>query len=110
MNAGYARALTPINARLLQDLDDINVIMVKWYNSCVGGVLAILWDNLDTSFNSVDEIGDVVNLSVFATIPDLTTRGSVLAQRRSRGILVFTSIPALAVGLVCVRMFGPLYF
>jgi hypothetical protein len=73
-------------------------------------VLAILWDNLNTSFKTVDEIGGVVNLPVFATIPDLMTRGSVLDQRRSQGILVFASIPALAVGLVCVRMFGPLYF
>jgi polysaccharide chain length determinant protein (PEP-CTERM system associated) len=75
-----------------------------------GLVLAIVWDNLDTSFKRADEIGGVVNLPVLATIPALMTRGSVLDQRRSQGILVFASIAALAVGLVCVRMFGPLYF
>jgi hypothetical protein len=73
--------------------------------------LAFLWDSvLDTSFKRADEIAGVVNLPVLATIPALMTRGSVLDQRRSQGILVFASIAALAVGLVCVRMFGPLYF
>lgn len=76
-----------------------------------GGVLlAFIWDNLDTSFKRADEIAGVVNLPVLATIPALMTRGAVLDQRRSQGILVFASIAALAVGLVCVRMFGPLYF
>jgi polysaccharide chain length determinant protein (PEP-CTERM system associated) len=73
--------------------------------------LAFLWDSvLDTSFKRADEIAGVVNLPVLATIPALMTRGSVLDQRRSQGILVFASIAALAVGVVCVRIFGPMYF
>ena len=87
------------------------IILLGLMGGLAGGVLlAFVWDNLDTSFKRADEIAGIVNLPVLATIPALMTRGSVLDQRRSQGILVFASIAALAVGLVCVRMFGPLYF
>ncbi len=87
------------------------IILLGLMGGLAGGILlAFVWDTLDTSFKRADEIAGVVNLPVLATIPSLMTRGSVLDQRRSQGILVFASIAALAVGLVCVRMFGPLYF
>ena len=40
----------------------------------------------------------------------LVTRGSVLEQRRAQGLLVLASIGTLAVGIVCVRILGPMYF
>ena len=87
------------------------IILLGLMGGLAGGILlAFVWDNLDTSFKRADEIAGIVNLPVLATIPALMTRGSVLDQRRSQGILVFASIAALAVGLVCVHMFGPLYF
>ena len=47
---------------------------------------------------------------LLATIPALVTRGSVLEQRRAQGLLVLASIGTLAVGIVCVRILGPMYF
>jgi polysaccharide chain length determinant protein (PEP-CTERM system associated) len=76
-----------------------------------GGLgLAVLWDNLDTSFKRSDEIHSYVDVPLLATIPALLTRGSVLEQRRTQGLFMAASIGALAVGVVCVRIFAPLYF
>ena len=75
-----------------------------------GVALAFLWDNLDTSFKRGEEISAYVNLPVFVTIPALITRDSVLEQRRTQGFLVMASIGILAVGVVCVRILGPMYF
>jgi hypothetical protein len=62
------------------------------------------------SFKRSDEIKGSVNVPLLATIPSIITRSSVLEQRRTQGLLVLASIGTLAVGLVCVRLFGPLYF
>lgn len=75
-----------------------------------GLVLALLWDNLDTSFKRSDEVYSCIDVPLLATLPALITRGSVVEQRRSQGLLVVSSIGVLAVGLVLVRVFGPLYF
>lgn len=72
--------------------------------------LAFIWDNLDTSFKRSDELTGYVNIPLLATIPALVTRGTVLDERRAQGMLVFASIAILAVGIVCVRLFGPMYF
>jgi succinoglycan biosynthesis transport protein ExoP len=72
--------------------------------------LAFVWDNLNTSFRRSDELGAYVNLPLLATIPALVTRSSVLEQRRAHGLLVVGSFGVLVVGLVCVRIFGPMYF
>lgn len=76
-----------------------------------GGVgLAFIWDTLDTSFKRSDELAGYVNIPLLATIPALVTRGTVLDERRTQGMLVFASIAVLAVGIVCVRLLGPMYF
>jgi polysaccharide chain length determinant protein (PEP-CTERM system associated) len=72
--------------------------------------LAFLWDNLDSTFKRGDEVNSFVNIPLLATIPGLLTRGSILDQRRTQGLIVLTSVATLAVGLVCVRFFGPMYF
>jgi polysaccharide chain length determinant protein (PEP-CTERM system associated) len=72
--------------------------------------LAFLWDNLDTSFKRSDDVNAFVKVPLLATIPALTTRSSVLEERRSQGTLVLASLGVLAVGIICVRAFGPLYF
>lgn len=87
------------------------IVLGGLFAGIVAGVaLAFLWDNLDTSFKRSDEINNYVNVPLLATIPALTTRGSVLEQRRTQGLLVLASIGTLAVGLVCVRILGPMYF
>ena len=75
-----------------------------------GVALALFWENLDTSFNRSEEINAYVNIPLLATLPALITRGSVLEQRRTQGLLVLASIGTLALGIVFVRIFGPMYF
>jgi polysaccharide chain length determinant protein (PEP-CTERM system associated) len=75
-----------------------------------GVALVLFWENLDTSFNRSEEINAYVNIPLLATLPALITRGSVLEQRRTQGLLVVASIGTLALGIVFVRIFGPMYF
>jgi hypothetical protein len=65
---------------------------------------------MDTSFKRSDEISAYVKVPLLATIPALMTRGSVLEQRRSQGLLVLASLGVLVVGVVCLRTFGSMYF
>jgi polysaccharide chain length determinant protein (PEP-CTERM system associated) len=87
------------------------IVLAGLAGGLVGGVgLAVLLETLDTSFKKSDEINDYVNVPLLATLPALVTRGSVLEQRRAHGLLVVASIGTLAVGIVCVRIFGPINF
>jgi polysaccharide chain length determinant protein (PEP-CTERM system associated) len=87
------------------------IVLVGLFAGLTGGVaLAFLLDNLNTSFKRSEDINSCVNVPLLATIPTLITRGSVLEQRRTQGLLVLASIGTLAVGIVCVRIFGPMYF
>ena len=75
-----------------------------------GGGSAFVWDNLDTSFKRSDEINAYVNVPLLATLPALVSRGSVLEKRRAQGLLVAASFGTLVLGVVCLRIFGPMYF
>jgi ABC-type nitrate/sulfonate/bicarbonate transport system permease component len=75
-----------------------------------GVALAFLIDSINTSFRRSEDIDAYTKVPLLATIPIVITRGSVLEQRRAQGLLVLASIGTLAVGLVCVRIFGPMYF
>jgi succinoglycan biosynthesis transport protein ExoP len=87
------------------------IILVGLFAGLAAGVtLAFLLDNLNTSFKRSEDINSYVNVPLLATIPTLITRGTVLEQRRAQGLLVLASIGTLAVGIVCVRIFGPMYF
>ncbi len=87
------------------------IILFSLLAGLAGGIgLAFIWDNLDTSFKRSDEVAGYVNIPLLATIPALVTRGTVLDERRAHGMLVFASISILVVGIVCVRVFGPMYF
>jgi hypothetical protein len=71
---------------------------------------AFLLDTLDTSFKRSEDIDTFANVPLLATLPSLLTRGSVLEQRRAQGLLVLASIGTLAIGMVCIRIFSPMYF
>jgi polysaccharide chain length determinant protein (PEP-CTERM system associated) len=87
------------------------IILVGLVLGFGGGVaVAFLLDNLDTSFKRSEDIDTFVNVPLLATLPSLLTRGSVLEQRRAQGLLVLASIGTLAIGMVCIRIFSPLYF
>ncbi len=87
------------------------IILLGLLVGVAGGLgLAFLLDRLDTSFKRSEEISSYVNVPLLATIPGLITRDTVLEQRRAQGLLALASIGTLAVGIVCVRIFGPMYF
>jgi len=87
------------------------IILMGLGAGLAGGIgLAIFWDNLDSSFKRSEEVNAYVNIPLLATLPALVTRGSVLEQRRAQGLLVLASIGTLAIGIVCVRILGPMYF
>jgi polysaccharide chain length determinant protein (PEP-CTERM system associated) len=89
----------------------IMIILMGLAAGLAGGIgLAIFWDNLDSSFKRSEEVNAYVNVPLLATLPALVTRGSVLEQRRAQGLFVLASIGTLAVGIVCVRILGPMYF
>ena len=99
------RPLNPIRPNRMM------IVLVGLCAGLAGGVgLAFLLDNLNTSFKRSEDINSYVNVPLLATIPTLITRGTVLEQRRAQGLLVLASIGTLAVGIVCVRIFGPMYF
>jgi uncharacterized protein involved in exopolysaccharide biosynthesis len=87
------------------------VVLFGLLAGLAGGIgLAFLWDNLDTSFKRSEELAGFIDIPVLATIPTLVTRGNILDQRRAQGVVVFASIATLIVGIICVRIFGPMYF
>jgi polysaccharide chain length determinant protein (PEP-CTERM system associated) len=106
------RILDPANLPLRPARPNrLMILLVGLASGLAGGVaLAFLWDNLDTSFKRGEEIIAYVNLPLLVTIPALITRDGVLEQRRAQGLLVMASIGILAVGVVCVRILGPMYF
>jgi len=106
------RILDPANLPLRPARPNrLMIVLVGLASGLAGGVaLAFLWDNLDTSFKRGEEISAYVNLPLLVTIPALITRDSVLEQRRAQGLLVMASIGILAVGVVFVRILGPMYF
>jgi protein tyrosine kinase modulator len=106
------RILDPANLPLRPARPNrLMIVLVGLASGLAGGVaLAFLWDNLDTSFKRGEEISAYVNLPLLVAIPALITRDTVLEQRRAQGLLVMASIGILAVGVVSVRILGPMYF
>jgi polysaccharide chain length determinant protein (PEP-CTERM system associated) len=102
------RAYLPVNP---SQPNRLMIVLMGLVAGLAGGIgLALVWDNLDSSFRRSEEVHAHVNVPLLATLPALVTRGSVLEQRRAHGLLVLASIGTLAVGIVCVRILGPLYF
>jgi polysaccharide chain length determinant protein (PEP-CTERM system associated) len=89
----------------------LRIILFGLLAGLAGGVaLAFVLDTLNTSFKRSEELDGYVNVPLLATIPASLTRGSVLEARRAQAVLVFASIGVLAVGVICIRLFGPMYF
>ena len=76
-----------------------------------GGIgLALFFENLAPSSKGSEEINTYANVPLLATLPALVTRGSVVEQRQVQGPLLLASIGTLATGIVCARIFSPMYF
>jgi polysaccharide chain length determinant protein (PEP-CTERM system associated) len=70
---------------------------------------ALLRQSVDTSFNRGDDLKELTNLPILATIPAISTRGSVLEQRRSQRMLVLISGAVLVVGLLSIHLYGTIF-
>ncbi len=68
--------------------------------------LAFLQENVDTSFKREEDLDGYINAPVLATLPKITTRGSVLEQRRTRQVLALASVAVLTIGLIVIRLFS----
>jgi polysaccharide chain length determinant protein (PEP-CTERM system associated) len=68
--------------------------------------MAFLLDNLDTSFKKNEDLDGFTNYPLLAVLPAISTRGSVLAQRQGRALLILASGGTLALGVVLIRLFG----
>jgi polysaccharide chain length determinant protein (PEP-CTERM system associated) len=74
-----------------------------------GGVgAAVLLDMLDKSFKSQEDLTGYTNIPVLAVLPAIVTRGSILAQRQARTIVIVTSFGVLVLGVILVRYLGAL--
>jgi polysaccharide chain length determinant protein (PEP-CTERM system associated) len=77
----------------------------------VGGLAAaFVWDLLDRSLKTSDDLASFIDLPILATIPAIVTRGAVLERRRAQGLLGVSTLGALLVGLILIRMFGARFF
>jgi len=71
-----------------------------------GGLgLAYLLAMIDSSFKNGNELSEYVNIPLLASIPVISTRGTVLQKRREQALLVLGSVVGLAAGLVAVRFY-----
>jgi polysaccharide chain length determinant protein (PEP-CTERM system associated) len=87
------------------------IILVAFGAGLAGAFgLVFLQDNLDTSFKRAEELREYSDVPLLATIPAVSSRGSILEQRRSQRILVFVSGLGLVVGIVSIHFLSPLFF
>ena len=71
---------------------------------------AFMRENLNTSFNRVEELREITTLPLLATLPAISTRGSILEQRRSQRMLVFASAIVFVVGAISIHLYGRLFY
>jgi len=77
----------------------------------LGGLAAaFLWEMLDRSFKNSDDLAGFIDLPILATIPAIITRGAVLERRRAQGLLGISTLGALLLGLILVRLFAARFF
>jgi polysaccharide chain length determinant protein (PEP-CTERM system associated) len=87
------------------------VLFVGLVMALAGGFgAAFLWENMDGSFKSGEEIREHTTVPLLATIPAIATRETILQQRRTQGILVLASAVILVVGIASIHFYGTLYF
>jgi len=70
--------------------------------------IAFLLEKLDKSFLKPEDLDGYIDVPVFAALPLVATRGSVLAARKAGSLLVFASIVVVVIGVVLIRLLGSL--
>jgi polysaccharide chain length determinant protein (PEP-CTERM system associated) len=71
-----------------------------------GVALVVFLDNMDTSFKRSEDLDGYLSVPLLASIPAVSTRGSVLEQRRMQRMLVLASLGVLTVGFLLIRFLG----
>jgi polysaccharide chain length determinant protein (PEP-CTERM system associated) len=91
--------------------DRMRILLVGLALALTAGFgLAFLRESLDTSFNRGEELREHTNLPLLATLPAITTRGSILEHRRSQMILLLASVILFVVGAVSIHLYGNLFY
>lgn len=67
-----------------------------------GIAAAFLLEFLNTSFKRTEDLEGFSNIPLLSTLPMITTRGQLIAQRQQRSILILASGATLAVGLFLI--------
>ena len=68
---------------------------------------AFLLEMLNTSFKRAEDLDGNISIPLLATLPMITTRGQIIAQRQEQGMLILASAVILALGLVVIPMIAP---
>jgi len=71
---------------------------------------AFALENLQLSFKRADELETYIDIPVLASVPAIATRGRLLQLRRAQSVLILASVATVIVGVVCIRMFAPMFF
>ena len=91
--------------------DRMRILLVGLVIALAAGFgLAFVRENLDTSFNRVEDLRELTTLPVLATLPAITTRGSILEYRRSQRMLVFASAIFFVVGAISIHLYARLVY
>jgi len=69
---------------------------------------AFLIDNLDASIRGSEDLDGMTDLPLLAMLPVVPSRGNILELRQARTMLLLYSAVALALGIVLIRLFGPM--
>jgi uncharacterized protein involved in exopolysaccharide biosynthesis len=69
----------------------------------IGVALAVLLENMDTSFKRSEDLDGYLSVPVLASIPAVSTRGSVLEKRRMERMLILASLGALTMGFLLIH-------
>jgi len=69
---------------------------------------ALLMENLDTSIRGNEDLDGITDLPLLAMLPVVPSRGNILELRQARTMLLLYSAGALALGIVLIRLFGPM--
>lgn len=87
------------------------IVLVGLVMGLAGGLgSAFLWENLNNSFKTGEDIRESSTVPLLATIPAIMTRQTILQQRRAHGMLVLASIAVFVIGVASIHFYGKLYF
>ncbi len=68
---------------------------------------AFLLEIVNSSFRNAVDLQDFTSIPVLVTLPLITSRRQIIAQRQEQGLLILASVVFLAIGLVFIPFIAP---